>query len=69
MPAAPGMVIKTDTPLVKKAREGVMEFLLVSRRGEANERQGGGGWARNSTTRTSATPRWKKRTNNDGNKD
>ena len=30
MPAAPGMVIKTDTPLVKKAREGVMEFLLVS---------------------------------------
>ena len=30
MPAAPGMNIKTDTPLVKKAREGVMEFLLVS---------------------------------------
>jgi NADH dehydrogenase (ubiquinone) Fe-S protein 1 len=29
MPAAPGMKIKTDTPLVKKAREGVMEFLLV----------------------------------------
>ena len=29
MPAAPGMNIKTDTPLVKKAREGVMEFLLV----------------------------------------
>jgi NADH dehydrogenase/NADH:ubiquinone oxidoreductase subunit G len=24
------MKIKTDTPLVKKAREGVMEFLLVS---------------------------------------
>ena len=23
------MNIKTDTPLVKKAREGVMEFLLV----------------------------------------
>ena len=23
------MDIKTDTPLVKKAREGVMEFLLV----------------------------------------
>ena len=31
MPAGPGMKIKTDTPLVKKAREGVMEFLLVSR--------------------------------------
>jgi hypothetical protein len=30
MPAGPGMNIKTDTPLVKKAREGVMEFLLVS---------------------------------------
>jgi NADH dehydrogenase (ubiquinone) Fe-S protein 1 len=30
MPAGPGMKIKTDTPLVKKAREGVMEFLLVS---------------------------------------
>jgi 2Fe-2S iron-sulfur cluster binding domain len=29
MPAGPGMKIKTDTPLVKKAREGVMEFLLV----------------------------------------
>ena len=29
MPAAPGMKIKTDTALVKKAREGVMEFLLV----------------------------------------
>ena len=29
MPAGPGMDIKTDTPLVKKAREGVMEFLLV----------------------------------------
>ncbi|CAG8704321.1 16713_t:CDS:2, partial [Acaulospora morrowiae] len=28
MPALPGMKIKTDTPLVKKAREGVMEFLL-----------------------------------------
>jgi hypothetical protein len=24
------MKIKTDTPMVKKAREGVMEFLLVS---------------------------------------
>ena len=34
MPAAPGMVIKTDTPLVKKAREGVMEFLLVRKRRE-----------------------------------
>lgn len=31
MPAGPGMNIKTDTPLVKKAREGVMEFLLVRR--------------------------------------
>ena len=30
MPAGPGMRIKTDTPVVKKAREGVMEFLLVS---------------------------------------
>lgn len=29
MPAGPGMKIKTDTPLVKKARDGVMEFLLV----------------------------------------
>ncbi|WP_298728289.1 NADH-quinone oxidoreductase subunit NuoG [uncultured Ferrovibrio sp.] len=30
MPAADGMVIKTDTPMVKKAREGVMEFLLIN---------------------------------------
>lgn len=30
MPAAPGMNIKTNTPLVKKAREGVMEFLLIN---------------------------------------
>eukprot|EP00967_Tisochrysis_lutea_P082085 scaffold113604_cov13-Tisochrysis_lutea.AAC.1 len=30
MPVMPGQKIKTDTPLVKKAREGVMEFLLVS---------------------------------------
>ena len=29
MPAGPGMKIMTDTPIVKKAREGVMEFLLV----------------------------------------
>lgn len=29
MPAGPGMRIKTETPMVKKAREGVMEFLLV----------------------------------------
>lgn len=29
-PAADNMVIKTDTPLVHKAREGVMEFLLVN---------------------------------------
>lgn len=30
MPANPGMNIKTNTPLVKKAREGVMEFLLAN---------------------------------------
>ena len=30
MPAAPNMVVKTETPIVRKAREGVMEFLLVS---------------------------------------
>jgi NADH dehydrogenase (ubiquinone) Fe-S protein 1 len=30
MPAAPGMVIRTHTPLVKKAREGVMELLLIN---------------------------------------
>uniref|UniRef100_A0A7S2QTI8 NADH dehydrogenase subunit 11 n=1 Tax=Chlamydomonas chlamydogama TaxID=225041 RepID=A0A7S2QTI8_9CHLO len=30
MPAGPGMKIKTDTPMVKKAREGVMEFLLIN---------------------------------------
>ncbi len=30
MPALPGMKIKTDTPLCKKAREGVMEFLLLN---------------------------------------
>src|SRR4051794_28356230 len=30
MPVMPGMKIKTDTPLVKKAREGVMEFLLAN---------------------------------------
>jgi NADH-quinone oxidoreductase subunit G len=30
MPVAEGMVIKTDTPLVKKARHGVMEFLLIN---------------------------------------
>jgi NADH-quinone oxidoreductase subunit G len=30
MPASEGMVIKTDTPLVKKARHGVMEFLLIN---------------------------------------
>ncbi|KAL2649725.1 hypothetical protein R1flu_017853 [Riccia fluitans] len=30
MPALPGMKIKTTTPLVKKAREGVMEFLLIN---------------------------------------
>ena len=30
MPCADGMVIKTDTPMVKKARQGVMEFLLIN---------------------------------------
>ncbi|CAG8569146.1 10883_t:CDS:2 [Paraglomus brasilianum] len=30
MPVMPGMKIKTDTPLVHKAREGVMEFLLAN---------------------------------------
>ena len=30
MAAGDGMAIKTDTPLVKKAREGVMEFLLIN---------------------------------------
>ena len=30
MPAAPGMVIHTDTPGVRKARQGVMEFLLIN---------------------------------------
>ncbi|PCI87347.1 MAG: NADH-quinone oxidoreductase subunit G, partial [Hyphomicrobiales bacterium] len=30
MPAGEGMVIKTNTPLVKKAREGVMEFMLIN---------------------------------------
>ncbi|WP_339849981.1 NADH-quinone oxidoreductase subunit NuoG [uncultured Nisaea sp.] len=30
MPAGDGMVIRTDTDLVKKAREGVMEFLLIN---------------------------------------
>ncbi len=30
LPAADGQMIRTDTPLVKKAREGVMEFLLIN---------------------------------------
>jgi len=30
MPAAEGMAIHTDTPKVKRAREGVMEFLLIN---------------------------------------
>jgi NADH-quinone oxidoreductase subunit G len=30
MPCADNMVIKTDTPMVKKARKGVMEFLLIN---------------------------------------
>jgi NADH-quinone oxidoreductase subunit G len=29
-PVAEGMVIRTNTPMVKKAREGVMEFLLAN---------------------------------------
>src|SRR6187549_1272237 len=30
LPAAEGQTIKTDTPMVKKAREGLMEFLLIN---------------------------------------
>lgn len=30
MPVAPGMVIFTESPLVKKAREAVLEFLLIN---------------------------------------
>src|SRR5690348_12720779 len=30
MPVAEGMVIKTDTPMVHKARKGVMEMLLIN---------------------------------------
>ncbi|MBI1276111.1 NADH-quinone oxidoreductase subunit G [bacterium] len=30
MPAGEGMVVKTNSPMVKKAREGVMEFLLIN---------------------------------------
>ena len=30
MPAGEGMVIRTDTPGVRKARQGVMEFLLIN---------------------------------------
>ncbi|MCF8494385.1 MAG: NADH-quinone oxidoreductase subunit NuoG [Rickettsiaceae bacterium] len=30
MPVAEGMVIRTNTPVIKKAREGVMEFLLIN---------------------------------------
>ncbi|WP_088310821.1 NADH-quinone oxidoreductase subunit NuoG [Novosphingobium sp. B 225] len=30
LPAAEGQVIKTDSPMVKRAREGVMEFLLIN---------------------------------------
>ena len=30
MPASEGMIIKTDTDTVKKARKGVMEFLLIN---------------------------------------
>src|SRR6202789_2863213 len=31
LPVAENMVVKTNTPMVKKAREGVMEFLLINR--------------------------------------
>ena len=30
LPASEGQVIRTDSPMVKKAREGVMEFLLIN---------------------------------------
>ncbi len=30
LPASEGQVIKTNSPMVKKAREGVMEFLLIN---------------------------------------
>ena len=30
LPTAEGQVIRTDSPMVKKAREGVMEFLLIN---------------------------------------
>ena len=30
MPAMPGQKVKTDTPLIKGAREGVMEYLLAN---------------------------------------
>src|SRR5574338_933556 len=30
LPAADGQTIRTDTPMVKKAREGLMEFLLIN---------------------------------------
>ena len=30
LPVSEGMTVKTDTPMVKKAREGVMEFLLIN---------------------------------------
>ncbi len=30
LPAADGQAIRTDTPMVRKAREGVMEFLLIN---------------------------------------
>jgi NADH-quinone oxidoreductase subunit G len=30
MPVGDGMVVRTDTPMVKKARQGVLEFLLIN---------------------------------------
>ena len=29
MPVGEGMVVKTNTPVIRKARQGVMEFLLL----------------------------------------
>ncbi|MBF0560670.1 MAG: NADH-quinone oxidoreductase subunit G [Alphaproteobacteria bacterium] len=30
MPTADGMIVKTDSPMVRKARKGVMEFILIN---------------------------------------
>ena len=39
-PLMPAMKIKTDTPVVKKAREGVMEFLLANHPLDVRQRRG-----------------------------